>query len=638
MAFSYQKIRTTLTRWTTPPFPAVENEIRYWQDKLLFTLLLAGLILGFPVYIPSLALSIKEQLWIVGAADTLLYAWVAVLFFNRRLSFAVRAYSFVFMSYALGMVLLLTVGPFGAGPVWLFAFPVLAAVFMGFRTSITALAINGLSIVIIGMILPHEILQWSVLPINAVEKWVVIALNFIFLNAIVAISVAYISRGLMISLKQEKTTRGSLEQQHEELMDFTRQLEAEMLERRKAEAERKRQAEERRKLEDQLRQAQKMEAIGTLAGGIAHDFNNILSSVIGYAELAMDDAEPGSLMADNLSEIHTAGNRAKNLVSQILTFARQSDERIGPTQISSIVKEALKMLRSTIPTTIDIRQDIESDSLVMANPTQIHQIFMNLCTNAAQAMEENGGILTVRLRDEKIETDAGKNIAGLKPGTYVKIEVSDTGSGIPEEDQGSIFDPYFTTKGVGDGTGLGLSVVHGIVKEYKGKISVKSDLGNGAVFSVYLPVSEGDARFQEEPLKDLPRGTERILFVDDEAPLVKIGSRHLKKLGYAVTGLSSSLAALDLFKANPDQFDLVITDMTMPHMTGDRLAVELMKIKADIPVILCTGYSKKISGDSASKIGIKAFAHKPFAKSDIALTVRKVLDEAKCKTHESIST
>jgi hypothetical protein len=204
LASSYQKIRTTLTRWTEPPSPTGENEIQYWQDKLLFTLLLAGLVPGFLVYIPSLALSIKKQLWIVTVADTLLYAWVAVLFFNRSLSFTVRAYSVVYMGYALGMVLLLTVGPFGSGPVWLFAFPVLAAVFMGLRTSIAALAINGLSIVIIGILLPHSIIQWNFIPINAIEKWVVIALNFMFLNTIVAISAAYISRGLMISLKQEK--------------------------------------------------------------------------------------------------------------------------------------------------------------------------------------------------------------------------------------------------------------------------------------------------------------------------------------------------------------------------------------------------------------------------------------------------
>jgi signal transduction histidine kinase/ActR/RegA family two-component response regulator len=421
-------------------------------------------------------------------------------------------------------------------------------------------------------------------------------------------------------------------------MDFTRKLEAEIVERKKAEAERNAQEEARRKLENQLRQTQKMEAIGTLAGGIAHDFNNILSSVIGYAELAMDDVEPGSLMANNLSEIHTAGNRAKNLVRQILTFAREGEDSITPTQISSIVKEALKMLRSTIPTTIDIRQDIQSHSLVMADPTQIHQILMNLCTNAAQAMDEEGGILTVRLCDEKIDADAGKKAAGLAPGDYLKIEVADTGKGISEEDLGSIFDPYFTTKGVGEGTGLGLSVVHGIVKGYNGNITVESEAGKRTVFRVHLPVIKGEELSHEEPLKDLPRGTERILFVDDEAPVAEIASLHLKALGYAVTTKSRSISALDLFKANPDRFDLVITDMTMPHMTGDRLAVELMEIKPDIPVILCTGYSNKISVASASKIGIKALVHKPFSKADFADTIRKVLNEAKPTPHEPIST
>jgi signal transduction histidine kinase/ActR/RegA family two-component response regulator len=618
----YSKIRTLFTRWTTPPSPAGENEIRYWQDKLLFTLLLAGLILGFPVYIPSVALCIKEQLWIVAVADTLLYAWVAVLFFKRRMPFAVRAYSIVYMTYALGMVLLLTVGPFGAGAVWLFAFPVLAAVFMGLRTSIMALCINVGSIVLVGILLTLGTFQWNSDIINAMEKWVVIALNFMFLNTIVAISVAYISRGLMISLQQEKSMRGSLEKQHGELVDFTRQLEHEM-------AERKHQEKARRKLEDQLRQAQKMEAIGTLAGGIAHDFNNILSSVIGYTELALGETEKGSRLADDLQEIYTAGNRAKDLVRQILTFARHSEEKIIPIQISTIVKEALKMLRSAIPATIAIKQEIQSKSLVMANPTQIHQIFMNLCTNAAQAMEDDGGILTVRLYDEKIETDVREKTAGLKPGIYQKIEISDTGKGIAEKDLGSIFDPYFTTKAVGEGTGLGLSVVHGIVKSYGGSVSVKSAPGKGTVFSVYLPISKREVLSREEPLKALPRGTERILFVDDEAPVLQIGSRHLEELGYAVTIQNSSVAALELFKTDPDQFDLVITDMTMPNMTGDQFAIELMKIRADIPVILCTGYSKKVTADSASEIGIKAIAYKPIAKADFANTVRKVLDEAK---------
>jgi signal transduction histidine kinase len=615
----YQKIRTLLIRWTTPPTPAGENEIRYWQDKLLFTLLLATLVLGFPVYIPSVALSIKEQLWVVAVVDTLLYGWMAVLFFKRSIPFAVRAYSFVFMGYALGMVLLLTVGPFGAGPVWLFAFPVLAAVFMGLRISLMALAINGVSIVVVGILISQGIFQSDFHIINSIEKWGVIALNFMFLNAIVAISIDYISRGLMISLEQEKKTRGSLERKHEELVDFTRQLEEEM-------EERKLQEEARQKLEEQLRQGQKMEAIGTLAGGIAHDFNNILSSVIGYSELAMDDAEPGSIMEDNLSEIYTAGNRAKNLVSQILTFARQTDDKIRPTAVNLIVNEALKMLRSAIPTTIDIRQDIQSDSLVMADPTQIHQIFMNLCTNAAQAMEENGGILTVRLCDEKIEPDVSEKIDGLKPGNYLKIEVSDTGVGIPEKHLGSIFDPYFTTKAVGEGTGLGLSMVHGIVNGYEGKISVKSEPGQGTVFSIYLPISKNERLSHEEPLKGLPKGTERILFVDDEAPVVELGSRYLEKLGYTVTTQTGSLAALDLFKANPDRFDLVITDTTMPVMSGDKLAGALMEIRSDIPVIICTGYSKKISPSKIQEIGIKALIMKPFQKRNLAETVRLVLD------------
>ena len=392
--------------------------------------------------------------------------------------------------------------------------------------------------------------------------------------------------------------------------------------------ERKRNEEEREKLRNQLVQSQKMESIATLAGGIAHDFNNILSSIIGFTELTLDDVEKGSIIEENLQEVYSAGKRARDLIRQFLTFARQSEEKLRPVQIDTIVKEVLKFIRSSIPTTIEIKQNIESDSLIMGNPTQVHQILMNCCTNAAYAMEDDGGVLEVTLKDVVIADNPTMSPVELKPGDYVELKISDTGVGIPSDILDSIFEPYFTTKAAGEGTGLGLAVVHGIVESYGGKIMVDSSRGRGTSFTIYLPVVKKQYKQTVYSAQSLPRGKERILFVDDEDQIANISGQILKRLGYSVTTCTSSMEAYELFRKKPDDFDLVITDMTMPNMTGDRLAVELMKIRPDIPVILCTGYSKKISDKTVSKIGVKALAYKPIAKADLAKTIRNVLDEA----------
>jgi len=384
---------------------------------------------------------------------------------------------------------------------------------------------------------------------------------------------------------------------------------------------------ERVAAEAKFQKALKMESIGTLASGIAHDFNNILSSVIGYTELALDDIEKGSHLEDNLQEVYTASLRAKDLVKQILTFARQADEEFKPVQVDIIVKEALKFLRSSIPTPIKITQNIESDSLIMADPTQVHQIIMNLCTNASQAMDKEGGVLSVGLTDVRLDANFTKTYEDLNPGRYLKLFVSDTGSGISPEVIPLIFEPYFTTKMPGEGTGMGLATVYGIVKNYGGKIMVESEVEKGSTFTVYLPITKKRTRAAPYQEEDLPSGAERILFIDDEAPIAKMGSQILEHLGYSVTARTSSVEALELFRSKPNNFDLVITDMTMPNISGDKLAIELMKIRSDIPVIICTGYSKIISEETALEIGIKAFAYKPVAKADLAKTVRKVLDD-----------
>ncbi|WP_320041564.1 response regulator [uncultured Desulfobacter sp.] len=387
--------------------------------------------------------------------------------------------------------------------------------------------------------------------------------------------------------------------------------------------------EESARLNVQLLHAQKLESLGNLAGGVAHDFNNILSAIIGFTEIALDGVQKGSTIEDDLQEVYKAGKRAKDLVKQILTIASKSDEEVKPVKAKNIVEEALQFLRSSIPTSIEIQQKIKSESSIMGNPTQLHQILMNLCTNAMHAMEESGGLMKIVLDDVRFEECGSTQVLDVKPGDYIKLSVSDTGSGISPKIIGSIFDPYFTTKEPGEGTGLGLALVHGIVEKYGGDIEVFSELGQGSIFSIYLPIIKTSQSCDPYVKEDLPTGSERILFVDDEPSIAHMCCQMLERFGYSVTCSISSVEALDLFQEKPDNFDLVITDMTMPKMTGDKLAAELMKIRQDIPVILFTGYSKKMSDKSAADLGIKAFAYKPIDQADLVKMVRKILDEAK---------
>lgn len=380
-------------------------------------------------------------------------------------------------------------------------------------------------------------------------------------------------------------------------------------------------------MENQLAQSQKMEAIGTLAGGIAHDFNNILSAVLGYTDLLKMSLPDDTKEFDYTAQIYQAGNRAKELVNQILAFSRQTKHELKPVEIEIILKEVIKLLRSSLPSTIEIKQSIQGRSLIMGDPTRIHQILMNLCTNAAHAMQEKGGTLSIELKTIELSEVLVSHKITLKPGTYVQLCVSDTGHGIPPELRDRVFDPFFSTKERGQGTGMGLSVVHGIVESYKGAVSVSSERGNGSTFKILLPAIE--RRTEPERVKTIaiPTGTEHILFVDDEPAVVEMGTTQLEYLGYTVSSLTSSVEALALFKNTSDRFDLVITDMTMPKMTGDELAREMKRIRPDVPVVLCTGFSSKIVLKDVPHPNIDAFLMKPVLIEKMAKTVRKLLDQ-----------
>ena len=391
----------------------------------------------------------------------------------------------------------------------------------------------------------------------------------------------------------------------------------------------RKQAEKAKKqLEAKLQQSQKMESVGTLAGGIAHDFNNILFPIVGHTEMLIEDNPENSPLRDSLDEIYTAALRAKELVKQILTFSRKESGELKLMKIQPIIKEALKLIRSTIPTTIEIKQTIQSDcGVIEADPTQIHQIVMNFSTNAYHAMEATGGILKVSLKE--IELTASDLISpDMTPGIYACLTISDTGIGMDRGLIEKIFDPFFSTKEVDKGTGLGLSVAHGIILNMNGSIHVNSTPGEGTKFDIYLPVYKNLSEKQERQAeKSILGGTERILLVDDEESIITMEKRLLKRLGYQVTSHTSSVEAVEVFRTDSNKFDIVITDMQMPNMSGDKLASELTKIRPDIPILLCTGFSEIMSEEKAASIGIKGFLVKPITMKALSYKIREVLDK-----------
>jgi len=378
-------------------------------------------------------------------------------------------------------------------------------------------------------------------------------------------------------------------------------------------------------LEKQVRQAQKMQAIGTLAGGIAHDFNNILTAIMGFAELSLLHCKDNPLLENNIQEVIRGADRAGKLIEQILTFSRQTEKNVAALRLSIVIKEALKLLRATLPANIEIIQDLDAEVMVRADPTQILQVIMNLCTNAYQAITADRGWIKVSMKSVVVAAREGVEIGNLSPGKYVCITVEDNGSGISTEFLGRIFEPYFTTSEKDEGTGLGLSVVHGIVNDHGGAVTVDTVTGQGSCFTVYLPEISYQENSESQRRQELPTGVGSVLVVDDERQIVDYEVQILQRTGYTTKGFLSSLAALDTLRADPNRYDLVITDMAMPDMTGLQLFTEIRKIRTDIPVLLCTGYSEHVTAESSRSMGINGYLAKPFTAEQFAVEVKRVI-------------
>ena len=419
---------------------------------------------------------------------------------------------------------------------------------------------------------------------------------------------------VLIDITERKRAEEALTEQTEELMRTRDSLQTEI--------------DERKRVEESLRQSQKMEAIGTLAGGIAHDFNNILAAILGFTEMAVDDVQDRPLVEKNLMNVLKSATRAKELVRQILTFSRKTNYARSALSLTPLVKETVQFLRASIPSTIEIKLVLRAGSdTILAAPGEVQQILMNLATNASFAMQDTIGTLEIGLDDIDFEPDSPVLGPDVMPGEYIQLVVKDTGIGMSPEVMRRVFEPFFTTRDVGKGTGMGLAVVYGIVKSLQGTITVESEPGAGSSFRVFLPKVKTEAKEEQMHVAHVPRGTESILFVDDEEMLVEWGQATLERLGYSVVAMTDSRSALKTFSSDPSRFDIVITDQTMPSMTGVQLCKELFKVRPDISIILCTGHSETVSPETAKDAGIKQFLGKPLAKQELAEAVRKILDE-----------
>lgn len=537
--------------------------------------------------------------------------------------FAPSVRLFFVLLYGFMLALMIFLGPSYARPGWLVMSTVSAAFLFGVRAAAITTALNAVLLTLLyGLVGPH-FPAWAPVYRDPLSTWIMFTVNISLVSLFASMPVGLLLNQMNRLLIQERDLSTQLALESKNLQSANAELQNEISERRKAEDEKKR-------LQTDLNQAQKMEAIGELAGGIAHDFNNILSVIIGYSRLAMDDDAVPEKTKKRITEVLRAGERARELVNQILAFSRKTEVQRTPLKLGESVSDALKMMHSLIPANIKVRQTYDASGLILSSSLHIHQIIMNLCSNAIHAMGKDGGVLDVRLTRECLGEPPTPEEPYLPAGPYLKMTVSDTGHGMTPEIAARIFEPYFTTKEPGRGTGMGLSVTYGIVKSHGGLISCRSMPGAGSSFDVYFPEIE-DRRNPERSREEaaMPAGTETILYIDDEPDLCEITAEMLERLGYQVVGKTSSVEAHDLFIADPRRFHAVITDLNMPHLSGEMLARKILALRPDMPIMMCTGYCEQTSRDDAVRLGIRELLMKPYSMDQLAHAVRRTID-GKC--------
>ena len=578
--------------------------IEFFRQTLLYYLLLCTFVLGILVYIPCIYFAVKFNLPSIAVLDTVAMVLIGFLFFSGRLSFSTRATGILAVFYLLGTGLLIGVGPMGAGFLWLVLFSAMTGVLLGTRPAFYSLFINTVTYLLLGIFIYFESLPWISAANDAFALWLIIGINFLCIIAVMSISVSILLTKVNQQFEHEKKTSATLKK--------------EIQIRIKTEKENQR-------LAGQLLHAKKMEALGTLAGGVAHDFNNVLSAILGYAELSLLGLKKEDEIYHHIQSICVASERARGIIHQILTFSRQADPQKELWSIASIIDESSRLFQVSIPHHVDFSTAVKTgyDDLVLADRTQIYQVVINLCTNALHAIGDSPGKIELLLETEDLQ--AGHELASvLTPGPYFKISIKDTGCGIEKDTLSKIFEPYFTTKSIGKGSGMGLSIAHGIIKNHHGDISVSSRPGQGSTFSIYLPVPVDAAAPQgkTEDTATAVHGDEHILFVDDEPHLLTIGKAHLERLGYRVDVESDPVTALETFKADPGTFQMVITDKKMPLMTGDVLKSNIKKIRPDVPVLLYSGFADEIDFSTFDSVLVK-----PVNADILAKCIRSVLDK-----------
>lgn len=740
------EVKTALSQgWPTPT--EKPQSIHWWRERVVSALLGLTLILGAIAYIPGMILSYTEGRVPIAIADTVALLCLIFLFFSKNVSYRVKAIAMVAAGMMLGLTLLVLVGFYGAGYLWLFSGCLLAGVIWGLPALLIVLGISLAALAAIGVALGHDLLWWGNVD-NVLQKWLVVSSNFFLLVALLTGSFSIIIRGLQGSLIKEGQAREALETERTRLNAINNELINQIERRQEAEnalghSEKRyheliesifdtiythdldgkilsintiaanamgyepreiigrpmqgfmtrqscdhieklylprlkafgqdmgtlemvakdgkahlfeyrsslvnsdsgvnyisgvardvtlqRESQDQlKKLRDQLSQARKMEALGTLAGGIAHDFNNILSAIIGYSEMTLDNARE----IDNqenvlfLNRVIEAAHRGRELVGQILTFSRRGSGERTPKRLQPILKECLAMLRATIPANVTIEADFKAPkAIIQCDATQIQQLLMNLCTNAAHAMEESGGLLNIAMSEVELPEATIAGDAESVGGRYARIVVIDQGTGIDADIADRVFDPFFTTKPDKKGSGMGLAVVHGIVKQHGGLIDFSST-AKGTTFEVMLPLSMDLETIDDQALPTaLPGGNECIVFIDDEEPLVHIARSFLVKLGYRVHGFNDPKEAMAFMEANPGSPDMLITDQTMPGLTGLQISARVRRMRPGLPVILCTGFSNVVDKQRLDKAGVGQLLMKPVSRLNLAQTIRRLLDK-----------